>query len=97
MIVIVFAYPFRSDWMQTVHQIWRRGKESDQYLEHSEPVSTWSDQESEQLCSRRGEGRAVMKLLHLAHQVPVGKREWIGFDPYRSLDQRGLRAAVRAS
>ena len=38
-----------------------------------------------------------MKLLHLAHQVPVGKREWIGFDPYRSLDQRGLRAAVSAS
>jgi hypothetical protein len=38
-----------------------------------------------------------MKLLHLAHQVPVGKREWIEFDPYRPLHQRGRRAAVKAS
>src|ERR1035438_3298393 len=53
-----------------------RGKESHQWLKLTESVLTRIDQESEQLCSRQVEGRALMKLFKRAHGVSAGKREW---------------------
>jgi hypothetical protein len=61
---MVFTYPRKSGWMQTIHpRAWRRGGEWHHWLKLSESVSTQTDPESEQLCSRPAEGRALMKLF----------------------------------
>jgi hypothetical protein len=46
-----------------------------QWLKLSESVSTGIERESEQLCSRKVEGRDAMELFEISHGVSVGKRE----------------------
>jgi len=61
---MVFTYPCKFGWLRTIHpKAWWQGEESHQWLKRSDSVSTRMEPESEQLCSRQAEGRAVMALL----------------------------------
>src|ERR1017187_10039678 len=95
---MVFTYPCKSDWLQTIHPwAWRRGNESHEWLKLSESVSTRIDQESEHWCSRQAVRRALMELFKRAYGVSAGKYEWKGRESQSPLHQTERRPPVNAS
>jgi hypothetical protein len=63
-IIMLFGYSCKSGWLETIRSmVWRRSNGSHQWSKLSKSVSTRIDHESEQLCSRPAEGRALMKLF----------------------------------